>query len=120
MYYQEMAWEVPDQPGVVRGLLQEIPREGYAGWYCEYMGQTANPRYECSNAMVGIGENMQFGAPDLRMKNFKLDGPGFKCTVDQADEYDIAVCLKPLPIEDMGEPAKGEYRYSPDDENLIS
>ena len=68
MYYQEMAWEVPRKPGAIRGLLQEVPDEGYSGWYCEFMGQEAKPRYQCGNAMVGIGENMQFGAPDLRMK----------------------------------------------------
>mmetsp|Transcript_9530 Transcript_9530/g.11741 ORF Transcript_9530/g.11741 Transcript_9530/m.11741 type:complete len:116 (-) Transcript_9530:242-589(-) len=115
-----MGWRVPEKAGTIRGLLMEVPYEGYVGWYCEYMGQQSEPRYECGNAMVSLYENMSFGAPDLRQRNYKLKGSSYNCNVEQADEYDVVTCLLPLPAEGMEDPEAGEYRYSPNDDNLIS
>ena len=82
MYYQEMAWQVPTIEGTARGLLQEIPDVGYAGWVCEFKGELATERYTCRHVMIGLDENMSFGAPDLTKPKYEKTGAGFRCSVE--------------------------------------
>ena len=120
MYYQEMAWQKPERAGTSRGLLTEVPDVGYAGWVCEFLGDESADRYDCHSVMVDLGENMSFGAPDLTDSSFKKKGVGFRCSVESAEDYDIAICLMPMPVATAVDPELGEYRYSPLDDNRIS
>ena len=61
-----MAWKVPETEGTGRGLFQEIPEGGYAGWTCFYNGEDAKERYTCRSVHVPEDTNFGFNAPDLR------------------------------------------------------
>ena len=62
--------------------MQEIPDVGYAGWVCEFKGELATERYTCRHVMIGLGENMSFGAPDLTKPEYEKTGAGFRCSVE--------------------------------------
>jgi len=120
MYYQEMAWEVPNSVGSGRGMLQEVPDQGYLGWACFFKGENFDERYTCQSVYAPATTNMGFGAPDLQAEEFAVS-TGFRCTVENRAEFDVATCIMPMPVEtDPSLYEKGEYRFSPSDEQRIA
>ena len=100
MYLQDMAWKVPapEQIGFGRGILQEIPKKGYAGWVCHFNGECPDvindfdtgeetcvdkawERYACKHVFIPNGKILlKEEAPDLRWNDYEiLDGRGFRC-----------------------------------------
>lgn len=134
MYYQEMPWAVPTQIGTGRGMFQEVPEKGWAGWVCYYNGEPENDelikeRYTCRSVMVDADEKMGFNAPDLTLEEYDVD-LGFRCSVEtRGEDFDVATCLMALPkAEEDSEFATpglrtaftGEHRYNPSDDYRIT
>ncbi len=121
---------VPEQVGTGRGMFQEIPDRGYAGWVCYYNGEIdefVSERYSCRSVMVGKDERMGFNAPDLTLAKYDID-LGFRCSVEtRGEDFDVATCLMALPqpgeleeILGLEGSFGGEYRYSPSDIKRIT
>ena len=99
MYIQDMAWKVPDPERIAfgRGILQEIPKKGYAGWVCHFNGECpevvtdfdtgveectdkAWERYTCKHVFIPNGKILlKEEAPDLRWDEYEIKDRGFKC-----------------------------------------